>query len=51
MLVIVGAIIVLGSVLGGFMMAGGHPKHLIVVSVFVVICGAALGAMNTMAPK
>jgi chemotaxis protein MotA len=51
MFVIIGAIIVLASVLGGFMIAGGHPKHLIVPSEFIVICGAALGSMITMAPK
>ena len=32
MLVIIGFIIVTGSVLGGFIMAGGHPVHLIQVS-------------------
>lgn len=51
MLVIIGAIIVTGSVLGGFMMAGGHPVHLIQISEFVVIVGSALGALITMAPK
>ena len=51
MFVIIGAIIVTGSVLGGFMMAGGHPGSLIVISEYVVICGAALGAMIIMAPK
>jgi chemotaxis protein MotA len=51
MLVIIGSIIVLGSVLGGFMMAGGHPAHLFVLSEFIVILGCALGALVTMAPK
>src|SRR6267142_5331622 len=51
MLVILGAIIVAGSVLGGFIMAGGHPIHLIQMSEFVVIAGSALGALITMAPK
>jgi chemotaxis protein MotA len=51
MLVILGALIVIGSVLGGFIMAGGHPANLFVLSEFVVIGGAALGALVTMAPK
>src|SRR5262245_28269905 len=51
MLVILGAIIVTAAVMGGFIMAGGHPIHLIQVSEFVVICGSALGALITMAPK
>jgi chemotaxis protein MotA len=51
MIVIIGSIIVLGSVLGGFMMAGGHPVHLIVISEYVVICGSAAGAVVVMAPK
>ena len=50
MLVILGALIVIGSVIGGFMMAGGNPLSLIVISEYVVICGSALGAMVTMAP-
>ena len=51
MIVILGAIIVIASVMGGFMMAGGHPMHLVQISEYVVICGAAFGAMVTMAPK
>ncbi len=51
MLVIIGALIVIGSVLGGFMMAGGHPVTLIQISEYVVICGAAGGALVIMAPK
>ncbi len=51
MIIIVGAIIVLASVLGGFVMAGGHPGALIQVSEFIVICGAAGGAMIIMSPK
>ena len=45
MLAIVGVIVVIGSVLGGFMMVGGHPEVLVQVSEIVVICGAALGAL------
>ena len=51
MLVILGAIIVTAAVMGGFIMAGGHPIHLIQMSELVVICGSALGALITMAPK
>jgi chemotaxis protein MotA len=50
MIIIIGAIIVIGSVLGGFMMAGGHIVTLIQVSEFVVICGAALGSLVIMSP-
>lgn len=41
----------MGSVVGGFIMAGGHPVALIHISEFVVIGGAALGAMVLMSPK
>jgi chemotaxis protein MotA len=51
MIIIVGAIIVFASVLGGFVMAGGHPGALIQISEFIVICGAAGGAMIIMSPK
>jgi len=51
MLVIAGFIIVIASVLGGFLMAGGRPGNLIVISEFVVIGGAALGAVITMSSK
>ncbi|NBP23530.1 MAG: flagellar motor protein MotA, partial [Proteobacteria bacterium] len=49
MLVIIGSVIVLVSVLGGFMIAGGNPVVLLQWSEFIVILGAALGAMITMA--
>lgn len=50
MLVIIGAIIVTVSVIGGFMFAGGNPGALIQPSEFIVICGAAAGALVIMAP-
>jgi chemotaxis protein MotA len=50
MLVIVGSIIVIGSVLGGFTMAGGHVGALIHPSEIVTIGGAAFGAMVIMSP-
>lgn len=45
MLVIVGFIIVIGSVLGGYVMHHGQIGVLIQVSEFIIIGGAALGAM------
>ena len=51
MIILIGAIIVFASVLGGFVMAGGHPGALIQVAEFVVICGAAGGALIIMSPK
>ena len=51
MLVIAGFIIVLASVIGGFMLAGGHPVHLFVLSEYIVIGGSALGAVITMSSK
>lgn len=44
MLVILGYIIVLGSVLGGYMMVGGHLGALYQPSELVIIGGAGLGA-------
>jgi chemotaxis protein MotA len=51
MIVIVGSIVVIGAVLGGFSMAGGHVGALIVPSEFVTIGGAALGALIVGSPK
>jgi chemotaxis protein MotA len=51
MLVIIGAIIVLAAVLGGFAMAGGSPMAFVHPSEYVVIIGCALGALVIMAPK
>lgn len=50
MFVIIGALIVTGSVLGGFMMVGGKPANLWHPNEVVVICGAALGSMIISAP-
>lgn len=47
---IVGILLVLGAVFGGFTMAGGHIGVLIQPSEFVVIIGAALGAFVTSSP-
>ncbi len=51
MIILIGAIIVMASVIGGFMMGGGHVGALMHLSEFVVIGGSALGAMIIMAPK
>ncbi len=44
MLVIVGYVLVLGSVLGGFAMAGGHLGALVQPNELIIIGGAAVGA-------
>ncbi len=51
MIVIVGCIVVIAAVLGGFTMAGGHVHALIHPSEIVTIGGAALGALIVMSPK
>jgi chemotaxis protein MotA len=51
MLVIVGFIVVVAAVLGGFTMAGGHVGALIHPSEIVTIGGAALGAAICMSSK
>lgn len=51
MLVIIGAIIVLASVLIGFSMAGGSVGSLIHISEFITIGGATFGALIIMSPK
>ena len=51
MIVILGFIVVIGCVLGGFTMAGGHIGSLIHPSEIVTIGGAALGGMIVASPK
>ena len=51
MIVIVGIIVVVGAVLGGFTMAGGHFGALIHPSEIVTIGGAALGGLIVGSPK
>ena len=51
MLQIVGSILVLGCVLGGFAMEGGHILALWHPSEIIIIVGAALGAFLTSNPK
>lgn len=51
MLVIVGAIIVLGAVVGGFILEGGPIKVLIQPVEFLIIGGAAIGSLVISTPK
>jgi chemotaxis protein MotA len=51
MIVLVGVMIVLAAVAGGFKMAGGNFQSLMHLSELVIIGGAALGATIIMAPK
>ncbi len=51
MIVLLGATIVIGSVLGGYLMAGGNVGALMHLSELIIIGGAALGAMVVMSPK
>jgi len=51
MIVILGVIIVFGSVLGGFIMAKGELRALMHLSELIIIGGAALGALVIMSPK
>jgi chemotaxis protein MotA len=51
MIILVGGLIVVASVAGGFMMAGGNFGTLMHLSELVIIGGAAFGAMIIMAPK
>ncbi|MBC7365865.1 MAG: flagellar motor stator protein MotA [Undibacterium sp.] len=50
MLIIVGAIIVLASTVGGFMLAGGKPILLLHLSEFVVILGISGGVLVIASP-
>jgi len=51
MILIMGYVVVVGCVLGGFMMAGGHIGALIHPSELVTIGGASMGALLVMSPK
>jgi chemotaxis protein MotA len=51
MVVIVGFIVVIGAVLGGFSMAGGHVGALVHPSEIVTIGGASMGALIVMSTK
>ncbi|MBM3879961.1 MAG: flagellar motor stator protein MotA [Verrucomicrobia bacterium] len=51
MIILLGALIVTASVIGGFLMAHGKLFTLLQWAEFVVILGSAFGAMVTMSPK
>lgn len=50
MLILIGAVIVMASTIGGFMIAGGKPLVLLHVSEFVVILGVAAGVLVIASP-
>jgi len=50
MLILIGLVVVLGAVVGGFIMAGGELMVLIQPSEFIVIGGAALGSLIVSTP-
>ncbi len=51
MLILIGAAVVLGSTLTGFMLAGGHPLVLLQVSEFVTILGVTTGVVVIASPS
>lgn len=51
MIVMIGTIVVLVAVLGGFSLAGGHVGALLHVSELLIIGGSAVGAMIVMSPR
>lgn len=51
MIIIIGTIVVIGSVCGGFIIAGGSMHSLMHISELIIIGGAALGALIIMSPK
>ncbi|NOX18796.1 MAG: flagellar motor stator protein MotA [Chlorobi bacterium] len=50
MFVIIGFVVVFGSFIGGFMIAGGNPILLIQISEFITILGVAFGSLLIMTP-
>jgi chemotaxis protein MotA len=51
MIIAIGFIVVIASVIGGFLMGGGNLAALVHPNELIIICGGALGAMVVMAPK
>ena len=50
MLILIGAIIVMASAIGGFKLAGGNPLVLLHLSEYVIILGIALGVLIIASP-
>jgi chemotaxis protein MotA len=50
MFLILGSIIVIGALLGGFIMAGGHPGDLLVPSEFLTLGGVSIGMILISTP-
>ena len=50
MLVIIGYVLVFCSLMGGYIMGGGHPAILLQYNEFIIIVGAALGALIVGSP-
>ena len=50
MFTLIGLVVVIGSVMGGFIMAGGKPLALFHLSEIVVICGTAMGTVIIATP-
>jgi chemotaxis protein MotA len=51
MIILIGALIVLGSVVGGFLIGGGHLGALMHVNELIIIGGGAFGALIIMSPR
>jgi chemotaxis protein MotA len=51
MIIVIGFIIVVGSVLGGFVMGGGNVLALVHPNELIIIAGGALGALIVMSPR
>jgi len=51
MFALIGVVVVLGCVLGGFVMEGGNPSTLIIPAELIIIFGAATGAFIISSPK
>jgi chemotaxis protein MotA len=51
MIIVIGFIVVIASVLGGFMMGGGHIMALMHPNEVIIIAGGAVGALIVMSPR